>query len=79
VLAAEAAPVVEVVLAGAPAAAAGVVAAEGWALTAWVNACNRLANKLMPWLLLSPEESLSPLPPSRRGPLAVPKIAARLV
>jgi hypothetical protein len=78
VLAAAVAPVVEVVLTGAP-AAAGVLAAEGWVLTAWVKACSRLANKLMPWSLLLPEESLPPPPPCRSGPLVVPEIAARVV
>jgi hypothetical protein len=57
-----------------------VVALAGVPLTAWVNACRRLANRSMPWSLPSLEESPSPPPPPCRcGLLAVPKIAARLL
>jgi hypothetical protein len=49
--------------------AAGVAAVVGCALAAWVSACSKLANKVIPCGLFSPNESRSP-PSSLRVPPA---------
>jgi hypothetical protein len=57
--------------------AAGVAAVVGCALAAWVSACSKLANKVIPCWLFSPDEPLSP-PSSLRVPLAGRYTAAGL-